>query len=73
MHGLPLHKFFGQVIIGPSTDCFKPLQVLFQDLECTGRVMFHTVNLDLDLVHVVRYLLLHSRLLHLAFQCLYGF
>ena len=35
--------------------------------------MFHMIDLDLDLVHTVCHLLLHNRLLHLAFQCLEGF
>ena len=37
------------------------------------RVMFNTVDLDLDLVHTVHHLLLHSSLIHLAFQCPQGF
>ena len=35
--------------------------------------MFHMADLDLDLVHAIRHLLLHSRLIHPAFQCPKGF
>ena len=35
--------------------------------------MFYTFDLDLDLVHTVTHLLLHSRLIHPAFQCPEGF
>ena len=70
VHGLPLSKYLSQVITGLGSGYFKPLQALFQDLECTNRLMFHTVNLNLDLVHTVCYLLLHSRLFYLGFQCL---
>ena len=44
-----------------------------QDLVGTDRLMLHVVDLDLDLIHAVHHLLLHSRLLHLVFQCMEGF
>ena len=65
VHDPPLHKFLGLVITGLGTGCFKPLQVLFQDLACIDRVMLHKVDFDLDLVHIVYHLLLHNCLVHL--------
>ena len=69
MHGLPLPKFFGQVITSLGTGSLKPFQALFQGLACMDRIFFHVVNLDLDLVHTVCSLLLLSRLIHSTFQC----
>ena len=46
-----------------------PLGAVLRPGACMDRVIFHTVDLNLDLVHAIYHPLLHSRLIHLAFQC----